>query len=330
MNTNKANKIFITLFLIFTFLITSSITVNAQTIKTDNLKDMFLNIFKEGKEIDKNSVGLNDFIISPEHDYYVNVTFISSIAGYDNKLCYFVFDSDVANPEELIEFKKSEITKSETIFKSIKKTSSGTVKKIGPFKKGEKVGFYIISPEGEFYSIRSINENSNSHCAKYKDEIDGEYFVSLGFEDKVISKSDKDYNDTIFLIGVDDYTFPDVPDKDEVYPEESTEPEISESPDESEAPKETESPKETATDETISPEETATTDEAVESEESTELTEETTITEEEPVEQTESESDLPKTGEESSNTFLIIGISLLVIGLISMIIIKTKKINYKK
>jgi hypothetical protein len=223
LNFTKLIKKFISVSLLSTLLLTITFSVYAESNTSQEFEDMFFKVFQEGKEVNKDSVGLNDFIIDTDYDYYVDIAFLSSVADFDNKLYYFVFDKEFDNPEELSNFNLSDIKESNIIFESIKSTTKGKSKQIGPFTKDEKVGFYIKSPEGDFYSIRSINENGNSHCAKYKDEIDGEYFVSLGFEDKIIENSDKDYKDTIFLINVDNYTFPDVPDKEELDEDEADE-----------------------------------------------------------------------------------------------------------
>ena len=181
------------------------------------LPNLFSNVLSERRNV---TIDHPEYFENPtreielEKDATVYVTFISEGAGYRNVLGYYYYDKD--NPPQSID----ELNKV-VIFPNASAKGSGgmleqgnTMKLLGSFDANTVIGFYVISngwngrkiTDGIYsqYTIPEFNVSNKQQSILFYDQQCSS--IVMAFEDIALPQGDKDYNDAIFMISVDDPT----------------------------------------------------------------------------------------------------------------------------
>lgn len=140
-------------------------------------------------------------VLTKDTDVYVS--FVSEAATIGNVLGYYIYNSS-STPSS------SEDIEKELIFPNVDNSllSPGDTRKLGHFKQGTVVGFFLIvggyRNEGVYfkrptsYTDHQWNyQQAKQHVLYRESECSA---IVVGFEDKNSDSADKDYNDIIFMV----------------------------------------------------------------------------------------------------------------------------------
>lgn len=138
-------------------------------------------------------------------DAEVYVTFVNEGATIGNVLGYYIYNSSSTpgSPDEI---------QKELIFPNIDNTilTPGDTRQLGsaPLKAGTVIGFFLINGgyrnDGVYfkrptsYTDQNWNTDQAKQHALYRESECGS--IVVGFEDKISTTADKDYNDIIFMV----------------------------------------------------------------------------------------------------------------------------------
>lgn len=164
--------------------------------------------FPEGLEV---APRLLDYRVDPNLHLFqeaeIEITYLGEGAGYHNSFGYFLYQD--LNEDGSLD--PSELLQREILWEDISDVSEGGEMKagdtfrLGKFPAGTRMGFFLIADAFRggtetYFTIDSWNPDGHRHLAMLATS-DREQII-LGIEDLPWDRSDRDFNDILFSVGV--------------------------------------------------------------------------------------------------------------------------------
>lgn len=191
------------------------ISLGSGLARADNIRPVtgnftLLQSFFDGKlsKLQTTNLGINAitdqyptayFQLSGQDLNKISALFFYERAAFANENVFGIYEHGDTSKKIQI-FSGTDTAKSNTalywVGNDVYMNSAGGIKKYTNF--GKMFGYYLISPQGTFYSDDSLNSDKSAHILAYKSKTNGNEWW-LGMED-LLGGGDRDYKDMILKI----------------------------------------------------------------------------------------------------------------------------------